>query len=55
MDWFNAEIGYCDLAMCKAGISIGENVEELIDIAQKNIERYESRSLKEKNSISRNA
>lgn len=55
MDWFNAEIGYCDLAMCKAGISIGENVEELIDIAQKNIERYESRSLKENNSISRNA
>lgn len=52
MDWFNAEIGYCDLAMCKAGISIGENVAELIDIAQKNIERYENRSLKGNNSIS---
>ena len=52
MDWFNAEIGYCDLAMCKAGISIGENVAELIDIAQKNIERYENRSLNGNNSIS---
>lgn len=52
MDWFKAEIGYCDLAMCKAGISIGENVTELIDIAQKNIERYENRSFKGNNSDS---
>ena len=52
MCWFNAEIGYCDLAMCKAGISIGENVAELIDIAQKNIEKYENRSLNGNNSIS---
>ena len=52
MDWFNAEIGYCDLAMFKAGISIGENVADLIDIAQKNIDKYENRSLKGNNSIS---
>lgn len=52
MDWFNAEIGYCDLAMCKAGISIGENVVELVDIAQKNVERYENRSYKWNNNDS---
>lgn len=52
MDWFNAEIGYCDLAMCKAGISIGENVAELVDIAQKNVERYENRSYKWNNNDS---
>ena len=45
MDWFNAEIGYCDLAMCKAGLSIGENVAELIAIAQKNIEKFENNCL----------
>lgn len=53
MDWFNAEIGYCDLAMCKAGLSIGENIAELITIAKKNIEKYETNSIRiNNNSIS---
>lgn len=42
---FNAEIGYCDLAMFKAGMSIGENAAELNAIASKNIEKYENSCL----------
>lgn len=45
MCWFNAEIGYCDLAMFKAGMSIGENAAELNAIASKNIEKYENSCL----------
>ena len=45
MEWFNAEIGYCELAMLKAGMSIGENVSELIRIAKKNIDKYEKHSI----------
>lgn len=45
MYWFNAEIGYCDLAMFKAGMSIGENAAELNAIASKNIEKYENSCL----------
>lgn len=45
MCWFNAEIGYCDLAMFKAGKSIGENAAELNAIASKNIEKYENSCL----------
>jgi len=41
LDKFNAEIGYCNLALFKAGISITEEVKGLIEIGKKHIEKYE--------------
>ena len=41
-DKFNAEIGYCNLALFKTGINITRELEDLAKIAHKNIEKYES-------------
>lgn len=42
MDKFNAEIGYCDIALHKAGIGIYEELKTLADIGRKHIEKYEN-------------
>lgn len=46
MDKFNAEIGYCNMAMFKAGIGVTEELKGLEEIARKHIEKYESELLK---------
>lgn len=40
-DKFNAEIGYCNLALAKAGIGITKEFKDLVDISKKHIEKYE--------------
>ena len=50
LDWFNAEIGYCDIALFKAGVNIGENVKKIVDIAKKSIEKFKNRISPENNS-----
>lgn len=42
MDKFNAEIGYCDIALYKAGLGIVEELKTLADIGGKHIEKYEN-------------
>lgn len=42
MDKFNAEIGYCDIALHKAGIGIYEELKTLADIGRKHIEKYQN-------------
>ena len=41
MDKFNAEIGYCDIASIKTGIGAAKEVVGLLDIARKNINKFE--------------
>lgn len=41
LDKFNAEIGYCNLALFKAGIGIANELKNLVEISQKHIEKYE--------------
>ena len=41
LDKFNAEIGYCNLAMFKAGIGVAEELRGLVEISKKHIEKYE--------------
>lgn len=41
MDKFNAEIGYCDIASIKTGIGAAKEVVGLLDIARKNIDKFE--------------
>lgn len=41
MDKFNAEIGYCDIASIKTGIGAAKEVVGLLDIARKNIKKFE--------------
>lgn len=41
MDKFNAEIGYCDIASIKTGIGTAKEVVGLLDIARKNINKFE--------------
>lgn len=41
LDKFNAEIGYCDLALFKAEIGIANELKDLAEISQKHIEKYE--------------
>lgn len=41
MDKFNAEIGYCDIASIKAGVGIAKETSDLLDIAHKNINKFE--------------
>lgn len=41
MDKFNAEIGYCDIASIKTGIDVAKEVVGLLDIARKNIKKFE--------------
>lgn len=43
MEKFDAEIGYCDLASHKAGLSMLKESADLVDIARKNIVKFESR------------
>ena len=42
LDKFNAEIGYCNIALFKAGIGISEELIELVDIGRKHINKYEN-------------
>lgn len=49
LDWFNAEIGYCNLALFKVGFNTGENVKEIVEIAKKNIEKFRNRNCSENN------
>lgn len=48
LDKFNAEIGYCNLAMYKAGLGITEELKGLADIGMKSIEKYEGRMQQER-------
>ena len=48
IDKFNAEIGYCNVALFKAGIGITEELKGFVDIGWKHIERYENERLKNK-------
>ena len=45
---FNAEIGYCNIALLKAGIGISEELKGLADLGRKHIEKYENELLKNK-------
>lgn len=42
LDKFNAEIGYCNLALFKTGIGITEELKGLVEIGKKHIEKYEN-------------
>lgn len=42
LDKYEAELGYCDIASFKTGVSIAK---EALDLAKSNIERYERRAL----------
>ena len=46
LDKFNAEIGYCNIALFKAGIGIPKELKELVDIGKKHIDKYENELLK---------
>lgn len=41
-DKFNAEIGYCNIALLKAGIGAVEELKGLVEIGKKHIEKYEN-------------
>ena len=41
LDKFNAEIGYCNIALFKAGIGAAEELKGLVEIGMKHIEKYE--------------
>ena len=41
LDKFNAEIGYCNIALFKAGIGAAEELKGLAEIGKKHIERFE--------------
>ena len=41
LDKFNAEIGYCNIALLKAGIGAAEELKGLVEIGKKHIEKYE--------------
>ena len=41
IDKFNAEIGYCNLALFKTGIGITEELIKMVEIGRKHIEKYE--------------
>ena len=42
LDKFNAEIGYCNIALFKAGIGICEELQKLVDIGKGHINKYEN-------------
>ena len=48
---FNAEIGYCNLALLKAGLGMAEELKDLAEIAKKNIERFENQQADSNNNI----
>ena len=41
LDKFNAEIGYCNIALLKAGIGAVEELKGLVEIGKKHIEKFE--------------
>lgn len=41
LDKFNAEIGYCNIALFKAGIGAVEEYKRLVEIGKKHIEKFE--------------
>ena len=41
LDKFNAEIGYCNLALFKAGLGIVDELNGLVEVGRKHIEKYE--------------
>lgn len=41
LDKFNAEIGYCNLALFKAGLGIVDELKGLVEVGRKHIEKYE--------------
>lgn len=41
LDKFNAEIGYCNLALFKAGIGIADEIRGLVEIGKKHIDKFE--------------
>lgn len=41
LDKFNAEIGYCNIALFKAGIGVVEELKGLVEIWKKHIEKFE--------------
>lgn len=43
MDKFNAEIGYCDIASIKTGVGAAKELVGLLDIARKNIDKFEQK------------
>ncbi len=45
MDKFNAEIGYCNIALLKAGIGISEELKGFVEIGKKHIQKYENELL----------
>ena len=42
LDKFNAEIGYCNLALFKSGIGITNELKGLVETGKKHIERFEN-------------
>lgn len=42
LDKFNAEIGYCIIALLKAEIGVTEELKGLVDISKTHIEKYEN-------------
>lgn len=46
LDKFNAEIGYCNVALLKTGIGITEELKGLAEIGRKHIMKYENEVLK---------
>lgn len=45
LDKFNAEIGYCNLALYKAGIGVTEELKGLAEIGRKHIEKFDNYTL----------
>lgn len=45
LDKFNAEIGYCNIALYKAGIGVAEEFKGLVEIGRKHIEKFENYTL----------
>lgn len=41
LDKFNAEIGYCSLALIKAGINITKEMKDLAEISKKHVDKFE--------------
>ena len=42
LDKFNAEIGYCNIALLKTGMGVAEKLKGLVEIGKKHIEKYEN-------------